>query len=224
MIKFGVIPCIISITLLLLFKSVESRTGKSPISLQDLEKELKREGGCKVRVCFGIDVSSRVKEYLEFQKELVSQVVRVISVDPEAQFAGTDYSLTTDNISKLTNNDRKFEGDVKQSELSNNNKTSVAAPIVFCQFLLSDADGKRSSGTTVLFSDGVSNFGGDPVRRANLFRLAGGKIIAVGIKEAGKTKLLDIVGGDETNIIPFKAGRSMSEYVQIIVRNLCFSK
>lgn len=224
MTKFRIISCIILVSIFLLFNNVESKTGKDDISLEELKKEIKQKGGCKVRVCFGIDVSTRVKEYLTFQTELVSKVVRVISVDPRAEFAGTDYSLTTDNISELTTDKRKFEGEVKKSKLSTNSETSVAAPIVYCHVLLIDKDSMRARGTTVLLSDGVSNFGGDPVQRADIFRQTGGKIIAVGIKKAGTTKLLDIVGGDESNVIPFKSGRSVNEYVQIIVRKLCFNQ
>lgn len=193
------------------------------MSLNNLRNEVKYKGGCKVRVCFGIDVSSRVRGSLEFQKELVTQVVRVISVDPQAEFAGTDYALTTDYISGLTRDQRKFEGNVRRARISKRSETAVGAPIVYCHSLLSDSATRRSRGTTVLLSDGVSNFGGDPVKRADIFRKTGGKIIAIGIKKAGKSQLLDIVGGDESNIVPFKNGRTLNEYVQIIVRKLCFN-
>lgn len=219
MTQFHANLCIILPAFFLLLSTVVSA---KYVSLYELRREVKNNGGCKVRVCFGIDVSSRVSGSLGFQKELVSQVVRVISVDPEAEFAGTDYALTTDNISTLTKDERKFEGEVRKATISRRSETSVGAPIVYCHSLLSDRDAKRARGTTVLLSDGVSNFGGDPVKRADVFRRTGGKIIAVGIQRAGKTKLLDIVGGDESNIIPFQEGRSLNEYVQIIVRKLCF--
>ena len=192
-----------------------------PTSIKQSVAKLVEVEGCNANVCFGIDGSGSVSA-TEFDdaKFFVKDIVDIIAVDQDAEFAAVQFSETNHRISPLTGNKRDFLRAVRNAKFQQGGYTAIGAGIVYCDFQLSRRPGEANK--IAVITDGRNNLGGSPVRRANNFRRRdpNGKITAVGIGQYLNLETLQKIAGDEKVI-------SVDDYIHLatvvteLVKQVC---
>lgn len=179
-----------------------------------------RENGCGVNVCFAIDTSGSVSvEEFDDEKFFIQDITNIIGVDPRAKFAAAQYGIRSYRISSLTDDVGQFNLDVEFAEFRNDPATSVGAGIVFCDRQLR----RRTNDTNkiVVIGDGRNNLGGNPVRRANIFReRANGEVCAVGVGFQDTVALADIANGSE-RVLAIDDYVELSFIIEDLVSQIC---
>jgi len=162
-----------------------------------LRQDVVNMGGCNVNVCFALDGSASIPadEY-QLVVEFVQLVTAIMSGTGLNAFAGTQYGLGNKDISRLTSDADAFLLALEGLESPRASRTFIAAGLGFCirdlRRRLEDAN------KIVLFGDGRSNFGGNPVPIAERFReMYDGDICAIGIGFQDITVLEQITGSPD---------------------------
>lgn len=186
-------------------------------------RSLVEDRGCEVNLCFAIDTSGSVNSTnFEVQKDFIVDITATIGVDSRSKFAAGQYGARTRLISLLTDDLVAFNQAVEKAEFQNDPATSVGSGIVFCDRIL-----RREVGDTnkiVILGDGRNNLGGDPVRRANVFReRARGEVCAVGVgfsRDQDEQTLIDIANGEE-RVFQVDDYIELTFIVEDLVRDIC---
>lgn len=197
-------------------------TGKTSQVIQNLRKQVRLNGSCKINLCFALDGNTSSEEF-GVQRRIVSLVSRVVTVDDSARLSAVRYSASNIPISPLTDDADKFLKSVNDARRSDTKKTFIGGGILYC------ADQIRAfpddSNWLLLLGDGRNTLGIDPVERADTFRELGGDILAIGIGNADVGVLRRIVDGDKDKVLLFDVEeddrKSIIDLVVNVVAGVC---
>ncbi len=199
---------------------ITSRMGVA--ALKDLQRRVKAAGGCNANVCFAIDGSGSING-TEFtsQKNFVLDLVSVLTVDDAAEVAACQYSSSVSPIQPLTVDTAKFNLAVTRARQVTG-QSFVVGGINYCFSQLWRRRGEANK--IVLLGDGRSNIGSSAVARADLFRMIGGSVCAVGAGFKDDTELLGIAGGNRTLVFQtesFLDVLTLQSIVERLVSQIC---
>ena len=180
-----------------------------------------RTKGCDSNVCFAIDTSGSVSRYeYGLQRDFMIDVTAIIGEGSRSNFAAVQYGRQAYTISNFVSDAGDFNQIVDKARFQNDGSTSVGSGIVWC-----DSRMRRrvnDVNNMVVIGDGRNNLGGDPVRRANIFRKrtanAVVSTVGVGYKD---TKTLEKIAGDASRVFTVDDYFELSEVVEILVSDIC---
>ncbi len=162
------------------------------------------ESKCTANICFAIDGSGSINA-TEFKNATVftQAVTNTLAFFPETEYGAVQFGFSSYLISFLSKASpfNLAMQRVKQIEPALRTFTSVGAGIVTCDTLLSTRPGEPNK--MVVMTDGRNNFGGDPVKNADIFRARGpnNRVSTIGIGRQtaqGQATLAAIAGSTGT--------------------------
>lgn len=177
------------------------------------------QNGCNVNVCFAIDGSDVIApEEFQKQKEFLLDLVSALSLDDSAAYTAVQYGVTNYPITPLSTDEARFNRDVFGTTSVKDRESFIGTGIVYCHRQV--ARHRTDANKIVVVGDGRSNFGGDPVRRADVFRRFGGSVCAVGVGFQDEESLEKIAGGKK-NVIGVDEYIELSLVVEDCVKAIC---
>lgn len=185
-----------------------------------LRQQVANMGGCNVNLCFALDGSGSIfQSEFAMMREFVLFITAILAGNGENAFAATQYGLRNIDISRLTSDADEFLLAVDDAELADAPRTFIAAGLGFCVRELRPR--LEDANKVVLFSDGRSNFGGNPVPIAQKFReMYDGDICAVGVGFENTSVLEDIAGSPQ-RVIAIDDYFALLDIVDQIVAEVC---
>ncbi|CAN8073470.1 unnamed protein product [Agarophyton chilense] len=209
-------PFFTTLALLVVLFSVSN----SEQNAQNRPSLVQRKASCETKLCFALDGSGSISGLFELQQSFVISLVRAIhSTVKPLQLAAVQYGVDNQPISPLTNDTAKFVKLVNQTSFNKSSSTFIRGGIVYCDFELTSTG--PEVGTIIVLGDGRGNFGGDPVRSANIFRKIRGRVAAVGVGNIDKASLEEIVGGDSSLVFKLLRSNLLDEVVCAILDRIC---
>ncbi|KAI0560301.1 von Willebrand factor A-like protein [Gracilaria domingensis] len=170
-------------------------------SVQEVSTAVKLNNAepCQVDVCFGLEGSNLTKTQFRKQKEYFQDVLTSLSERSEVRVAAVVYGAANSVLFGRTSNLTRALDKAAHLTFRGSPATSLAAPIAYCDSRLRSNSGRGS--WIILFSTGESNLGGDPARRARVFReRSEGEIIVISLGDENQELLSDLSGGNSRNL------------------------
>lgn len=178
---------------------------------------------CPSSVCIGVDSSRGLtRKQFQLQKSYVRVTMRALSRANNSTYQVVSYASANDVLVPATSNFTLAAQALDDLTYSPNEFAVLSGPIVFCDSKLRNEE--RNGKKIVLFSSGLNNLGGDPVRRAHNFReRAMGEIFVLAIGERRNNETLMQIAGAEDNFIPVENGSwpIRNRIVVALVQKLC---
>jgi len=184
------------------------------------------QSGCTANICFAIDGSGSVT-FDEFRKAAVfaQDVSNTLAFFQDTEYAAVKFGVRSILLTFLTGAQEFNEVMEYANRVEGRNRfaTSVGAGIVSCNAILAERKGYPNK--IVVITDGRNNFGGDPVRNANIFRskYPNGRISAIGIGNVTPAGLniLQGVAGSTGSVLTVADYVELGQKVNELVCNVC---
>ncbi|KAI0557417.1 von Willebrand factor A-like protein [Gracilaria domingensis] len=179
---------------------------------------------CPVDVCFGLEGSNLTITQFSRQKEYFQDVLTSLSERSEVRVAAVEYGAANRVLFGRTSNLRTALNKAAQLTFRGSRATSLAAPIVYCDRRLRSNSERQSR--IVLFSTGESDLGGDPTRRARVFReRSEGEIIVISLGDENQELLSDLSGDSSMNLFSLadedEEDEEHESLVESVIRRIC---
>lgn len=219
---FALLCCYKMAHTLPLDSNLKTNNRQSSSSIADLRRRVEEAGGCNANVCFAIDGSGSISS-TEFtnQKNFVLDLVSVVAVDNAAEVAACQYATAVSPISPLTVDTAKFNLAVNRATQLGG-QSFVVGGINYCFSQLWRRRGEANK--IVYMGDARSNIGSDAVDRADLFRMIGGSVAAVGAGFTDDSELLRIAGGNSSLVYEadsFLDVLTLQGFIESLVSQIC---
>lgn len=182
-----------------------------PTSIKQSIANLVHAKGCDINICFIFNGSESLSEdEFENMKFFVQDIVNIISIGQDAEFAANQFSGTNYPISPLTGDKEAFFRALWDARVQRGGIPAIARSIVYCDSILSRRLGEANR--IALITDGRNNRGPDPVERANNFRRRdpSGRVTVVGIGRNLDWRMLQKIAGNG-NVL------TVDEYINLAV-------
>ena len=197
-------------------------TPENLLQIRAIQQQVAAKGSCNPNICFALDGSGSISSAdYSAQKDFAQLIAAIISVDPDAAYAAVQYGLRNIAISDLTSDANSFLLDLDGSILAGAPRTFIAAGLGYCINQLRPRI--EDANKIILFGDGRSNFGGNPVSVAQRFLppRGSGSICAVGIGFQNTAVLQAIVGGNPNRVLQVDEYFELMDILEVIISDIC---
>lgn len=175
---------------------------------------------CNANLCFAIDGSSAISiGDFTLMKDIIIFTTVLLGIDPNMRFAAAQFGLRQKIISSLTTDIDAFLLKIEQLQRGSFTTKSVAQGLNYCiRQLRKNPDDFNK---IVIFGDGRSTFGRNPVKLANTFTASGGDICAVSLGADDISNLEEMVNDDPSRLFRFPDVLDFADVIMGIVLDVC---
>lgn len=184
------------------------------------------QSGCTANICFAIDGSGSVSnEEFENATIFTQAVSNTLAFFQDTEYSAVKFGVRAIPLSFLTGAQTFNEIMEYATPVTGRNRwaTSVGSGIVACNALLAERKGEPNK--IVVMTDGRNNFGGNPVKNANIFRRKdpNGRISAIGIGKIRRRgmRTLKKIAGKDGSVLTVEDYIELGQKVNELVCNVC---